>query len=80
MNETYKLLAWLVWGPFLLTFILSFLPDPLIVFNIAPDFGLEEFIIIPNFYRQLWIGLNPFWFGYLIFVTMVLLGYGDKKK
>ena len=73
MPEYKRFLALFVWGPFFLTFFLSLLPDPLFVLNMSPDFTLEpRLIIIPNFYRTLWFGLNPFWFYYLIAVSIYL--------
>jgi hypothetical protein len=80
MKDEYALLV-IIWIPFLLTFIGSFLPDPLFVHNIGPDFGLERFITFPNLFRMLWpLYLNPFVLFANLFLSIIIVTENRKRK
>ena len=81
MKDDYCLLA-LVWVPFMLCFIGSFLPDPWLVLNIAPDFGMERLITFPNIFRYFWfeVYLHPLWLCLSLVLTILLLDEIRNKK
>jgi len=71
----------LVWVPFIFCLIGSFLPDPLLVLNIAPDFGMEKLITIPNIFRYfLGVYLHPLWICLSLGLTILLLDERRNKK
>ena len=84
MKKDERIILGAIWAPFIMCFIGSFLPDPLFILNMSPDFGMEpELFIFPNFFRLFLFGfyLNPFYVFLCLVLSYCVIDEGrDKTK